>query len=231
MVLLSLAFLFAIPFHGQNSQAHAAADDHKSWETTIYASGGPAIDYVVMLGSVQADGLRYNQRLRIYAAGFGIGKMLTLSHGRGLLRGQTEYLMEFEPFWLGDFPAYTGTATFYQTGDPPSQGTIGTTAGNNHGVDVTPMLFRYRFTQNKHLTPYVQLGGGLLLTAHDFPAYKSSHINFTPQAGIGVHLRTREKQAIELGVNVVHISNADMGATDPGVQQSLIFRVGYTWWH
>ena len=73
---------------------------------------------------------------------------------------------------------------------------------------------------------------GFLWTNKEFPALGGSTgaINFTPQAGVGTNVFVKRGQSIDFGFKIMHISNAGLGETDPGINVSLHFSVGYRWW-
>jgi hypothetical protein len=54
--------------------------------------------------------------------------------------------------------------------------------------------------------------------------------NFTPQFGVGVHYFTSAKRSIDLGANAIHISSASLGDKNPGINASVQFTLGYSWW-
>jgi hypothetical protein len=54
--------------------------------------------------------------------------------------------------------------------------------------------------------------------------------NFTPQGGIGFHYFTKPNRSIDFSANGMHISSASLGDRNPGVNASLQFTVGYSWW-
>ncbi len=238
IVTLALLLSLAAPIAQPQSRPDLLKPE-KPWETTLYVTGGPAIaykDYVYF--SAGQPAYYYRKALNIFTAGVSVGKVL---HYYGLPshpRGQLEYVAEFEPLWLAHTPAQTTHlyqyGTYVTLGSPPNTNTnlVEIVPHNlQSGIAVTPLLVRYRFPEAKRVTPYIQLGGGLLFTFHDFPQPNSSVVNFTPQVDFGTHIRTRPQQAIVLGLNVEHISNAELGNINHGVNVSLIFRAGYTWWH
>jgi hypothetical protein len=47
---------------------------------------------------------------------------------------------------------------------------------------------------------------------------------------VGVHYFTRAKRSIDLGANAIHISSASLGDKNPGVNASVQFTLGYSWW-
>jgi len=108
---------------------------------------------------------------------------------------------------------------------------------NNHGISLTPLLFRWNVMKHEisRFVPWVQLGSGLLWTSEPFPfgngpgAY-TSRINFTPQVDLGESIFTKKNQSLNLAVKVIHISSAGLGEYNPGIPMSLKFSVGYSWW-
>ena len=62
------------------------------------------------------------------------------------------------------------------------------------------------------------------------PNDETSVWNFTPQFGVGVHYFTRPKRSIDFGANAIHISSASLGDKNPGVNASVQFTLGYSWW-
>ena len=99
--------------------------------------------------------------------------------------------------------------------------------GNNaYGVSFTPFDVKYNFRRNAHRTiPFLELGGGVLFTNNDVPQ-GTNNVNFTPQAGIGVHVPfgTQGYHAT-LAFKYVHISNAGLSVPNPGVN-TIQFRFG-----
>lgn len=176
------------------------------------------------------------------------GKVLTPQMGSGLLRGNFEYGVEVFPLWQSYTPRFQKISC---TADPStaSQGyscsapyTVG---GTYTGVSVTPIILRWNLTSARRWMPWVQGAGGLVWTNHKYPAIgnpfpadvasngphgDSSVWNFTPQFGVGVHYFVRPQRSIDLGANAVHISSASLGDKNPGVNASVQFSLGYTWW-
>ena len=188
-------------------------------------------------------------------AGVHVGKTLTAEHGRGPVRGSFEAAFELFPFWQSYTPTFL-RATCYPT---PVAGTtqiaIGSTpeafctpyyrvGGTYTGVSVTPAIFRWNFAGTRRVTPWFQGAGGLLWTNHKYPAYGSPMLsleqdgtngdasvwNFTPQAGVGLHLYVSPTRSLDIAANGVHISSASLGDRNPGVNASIQFSIGYSWW-
>ncbi len=179
-------------------------------------------------------------------AGVHAGKVLTGAHGRGLLRGEFEYAAELFPFWQSYTPRFERVKCSFAAG--PGTSTVCsapyTVGGTFSGVTLTPIILRWNFAGTRRVTPWVQGAGGLLWTNHKYPAFGSTEQdvvnsgpssdtsvwNFTPQGGVGLHYFVSARRSIDLGANAVHISSASLGDRNPGVNASVQFSLGYSWW-
>ena len=180
------------------------------------------------------------------AAGLSAGRVLTNNHGAGLFRFNFEYAAEVLPYWQSFTPKFQRVritpiagSSLVNVSAPYAVG------GTFTGASITPIILRLNFPGRGKFSPWMQAAGGLLWTNHKYPAYGStdplnltqngpngetSVWNFTPQGGIGVHYFTRKDRSIDFSVNAEHISSASLGDRNPGVNASLHFRVGYSWW-
>ena len=188
-------------------------------------------------------------------AGIHAGKTLTAQHGRGPLRGSFEAAVEFFPFWQSYTPTFSKATCYPTPVDGTTQVAVGSTpeafctpfyqvGGTYSGVSITPAIFRWNFAGSRRVTPWFQGAGGLLWTNHKYPAYGSPTLslqqdgtngdasvwNFTPQGGVGVHVFLSPTRSLDVGANGVHISSASLGDRNPGVNASVQFSVGYSWW-
>ena len=188
-------------------------------------------------------------------AGVRAGKVLTGMHGRGIARGNFELGVEIFPFWQ----SYTPTTQRQNCVNQIVGSTVSCSAafpigGTFTGVSITPAVLRWNFAGTKRFTPWVQGAGGVLWTNHKYPAFggpaanalggqglyftlgdngpndDASVWNFTPQFGVGVHYFVRSRRSLDLGANAIHISSASLGDKNPGVNASVQFTVGYSWW-
>jgi len=173
--------------------------------------------------------------------GFELGKTLTPVEHAGIFSGQFQLAGNVMPLWQ----AYTPASHMQQTTCVTTTGTkVSCTlpfgGGNYYGVSITPVIFRWNFaTSSRRIQPWFQAAGGLIYTTHKFPpnVMTSSTVNggtcvwnFSPQGGGGVHYFVRPKRSVDLGINAVHISSASLGDHNPGVNASVQFQVGYTFW-
>jgi len=200
----------------------AQVRNDRSWEF------GPFVNYGVGVGD--------RSSYKFLWAGAQLGKAIGGVHHAGPLSGQFELNGNVMPLWQAYTPA-PHEETFSccgQTWVAPVGG------GTYYGVSVTPVIFRWNFlTSSRRIQPWFQGAGGLIYTTHKFPPVQevphgtpggSSVWNFTPQGGAGMHYFVRPKRSIDFGVNAVHTSSASLGDRNPGVNASVQFQVGYTYW-
>lgn len=214
-------------------------------QTPAPANEKPASDVLAMrpweFGAFFQGGVGIGDRsdFSFTSAGVRLGKVITDEHLPGFLRGQFEYAGELMPYWQSFTPAphYQETPYEYQgqTGDvllPVNGGTF-------TGVSITPIILRWNFKPARRLAPFAQGAGGLIWTNHKYPPDiqmphgqpgGTSVWNFTPQFGVGFHYFVKPRQSITFGANAIHISSASLGDRNPGVNASVQFQIGYTWW-
>jgi lipid A 3-O-deacylase len=108
--------------------------------------------------------------------------------------------------------------------------TVFTPSGAVYGASIKPFVFRWNFTANQRVVPYLHIAGGVLFTTSDVPPPNTASINFTPQIGGGIHYFVRLNRSIDLGIDVVHHSNASLGDHNPGYNASVFFSLGYSWY-
>jgi lipid A 3-O-deacylase len=174
-------------------------------------------------------------------AGVRGGKVLSDPFGPGILRGQFEFSGEIMPWWQGrtaQFQRYNLTAA----GSPDFADITGpyTTGGAYNGISLTPIILRWDLAlRTRGIMPFVQGAGGLIWTNHKFPPVGpfpapghqgTSVFNFTPQFGVGLQYFLKPKRSITFNANAVHISNASLGDANPGVNATVQFQIGYSWW-
>ncbi len=208
-----------------------SADGGANWEYGVQASGGV--------------GLEDRSNFSFFNAGVHAGKVLTDNYGHGALRANFEYGVEVLPLWESYTPQFqrlncpTGATVASQCKGPT------TTGGTYRGVSVVPIILRINFTHGQRIMPWVQGAGGVLYTTRKYPGIGNLNVgdptqtgpaadtsvwNFTPQGGVGMHYFVRPRRSLDFSVNAEHISSASLGDKNPGVNDSLQFAVGYSWW-
>ena len=127
-----------------------------------------------------------------------VGRVLTSEIGNGLFAGNLELL--FEPLYAHYFKPFGATA-----------------AGGS-------LVFKYNFLSFGRWMPYWDLGLGMLWTnlAPDIPE-QSTQFNFVVESGPGVDYFVTEKVAVMLGARFHHISNAELGDRNLGLNSVLAY--------
>ena len=211
LACVALLLIACSSLHAQDSSPNAA---------TFFASKPTELEAFAESGL----GTEQNSDAKFFSLGVHAGKVLTPAVGPGVLRGQFELGVEVIPFWQAYIPRYG-------CGSPciPSSNVGG---GTFTGVSIVPANFRWDFTRSKKFVPWIQGAGGLIYTTHKFPSppADTSVWNFSPQFGVGMHYFLRPRRSLDFSANAVHISSASLGDKNPGINASVMFTIGYTWW-
>jgi lipid A 3-O-deacylase len=189
---------------------------------------GPFVNY--------GNGLIDRTDYHFFALGFQAGRVLTPVIHAGPLTGTYEMGVNVMPLWQ----AYT-PAPFTLTVDTPNGPITENTGGGTFtGASITPVVFRWNFRPTSpRLVPWFQAQAGVVYTTHKFPPTievpegtpgGTSVWNFRSGAGIGFHYFTRPRRSVDFALNAEHLSSASLGDKNPGVNASLQFQLGYTWW-
>jgi lipid A 3-O-deacylase len=224
--LVLAAVVFPFTAAAQDSPIPALLGAHP-WEYGVFANGG--------------FGTNDRSDYKFMWAGLHGGKVLTNPWGPGLLRGQFEFGVEIIPFWQAYTPSFLRSNCYAVEDGLVSCTPLYKTGGTYTGMSITPAILRWNLvgSHSGKILPWIQGGGGLIWTNHKFPPVGpypapghlgTSVFNYTPQFGIGMHYFVRPHQSISVSANAVHISNASMGDANPGVNASVQFSIGYTWW-
>lgn len=128
----------------------------------------------------------------VFNAGLRYGWVLTGPYLPGFLRGRFEYAVDAVPVFL----AFQPTNTAY-------------------GVGFDPLGLKWNFQRHGHVSPYLELTGGVLFTNHDVPTGTNT-VNFMDQAALGMHV-LGAKHNVSLELRYMHISNAGLATPNPGI--------------
>jgi lipid A 3-O-deacylase len=193
------------------------------------------------LGAFFQGGVGTEQRsdFSFLSAGVRLGKVITDQHGPGFLRGQFEYAGELMPYWQSFTPAPHSQLTEYIYDGQIGYAVLPYGGGTFTGFSITPIILRWNLKPGRHFVPWAQGAGGLIYTTHKYPPDilvphgqpgGTSVWNFSPQFGIGFHYFLKPRRSIDFAANAIHISSASLGDRNPGVNASVQFQIGYTWW-
>jgi hypothetical protein len=178
-------------------------------------------------------------------AGAHAGKVLYKNNATGMWRGNFEYAVELFPYWQSFTPQFQrANCTAIPNSTAINCSPLYTVGGTYSGVSVTPIILRWNFAGTRKISPWVQGAGGLIWTNHKYPGFGSTVLNlnndgpnadtsvwnFTPQFGVGFHYFIKPRRSIDFSANAVHISSSSLGDKNPGVNASVQFTLGYTFW-
>lgn len=155
------------------------------------------------------SGIGKSNGTQFFYAGGRAGWVLTDEHLPGLLRGNFEWAADVLPVYL-----------FFT----PENGTV-------YGGSFKPVIWQWNFTSGHKFAPYVAAAGGIVFTASNIPPGNTSQVNFTPQFVVGTRIFTKNSHALFFEGSLAHLSSASLGARNPGYNASLLFTVGYSWFH
>lgn len=158
-------------------------------------------------------GLGAASEFKFVNAGVRVGRVLTHEIGDGRFRGTFEWAADIMPVYA------VRQSEFYSSGP---QDWI-------YGGGFNAVVLKWNWTANKKIVPYFAAEGGMLFTTKDVPETNTSSINFLPGGAFGIYVFQTPKRAIDFSVHFTHISNASIADRNPGINATMQFRVGYTW--
>lgn len=163
-----------------------------------------AKEWGVFLGGGTGFGKRSNTQMLF--AGGRFGYVLTPELFSGRMRGNVEYVFDALPLFAVFQPQ------------------------NAYGAGFNPLILKYNFTSGTRMIPFIEAGGGVIFTNHDIPI-NTNNVNFTPQGAFGIHfLRgVARDRAITFRGQYLHISNAGLDRRNSGINASIQFILGYSW--
>ena len=157
-------------------------------------------------------GLGKSSSFQVMNAGARLGRVLTAGHGPGFLHGNFEYCVEGVPLYL-----------FFQNKPAGGRQTV-------YGGALSPLILKWNFTSGKRIVPFGAIEESVIFTTRDVPAGNTSQVNFGSGVASGVQILQRGRHAVSASAHLLHISNASMGQTNPGINVGVQFRLGLQWW-
>jgi len=193
-LLLLSVFVLPVPLHGADSPAGASPG---------YALARGTNEFGVWAGgspgSSQVFGNIENRNLLLFA----------LRYGRVLAAWEwisLEYTLDIFPAAVVVEPhdVRRGSSTIY-------------------GAGLSPLGFKINFARQSWIQPFVAASVGFLYFQDDIPLPDSSRFNFTPEFGLGLQFFLAPKRALTLGYKLHHMSNANTGRSNPGMDSHVIY--------
>ena len=96
---------------------------------------------------------------------------------------------------------------------------------DRYAIGLTPFLV-CNFNTHSKLTPYIELGLGILVTNLD-PYRFGGDFGFTPQVGIGIRYTINTDQFLRFSCRYHHISNAGLKDENRSIDSAFFF-IGYS---
>lgn len=197
--LFLAAMTFSTPLHGAESSQGAAHSSYALLEGTN--------EFGLWVGgspdSSRSIGKTEDRRLLLVALRY--GRVLAAWESTSL-----EYTLDIFPAAVVFEPERVrrGRSTFY-------------------GAGLSPLGVKLNFGQQSWIKPFVGASVGFLYFEDDVPVPRSSRLNFTPEIGLGLQFFLRPKSAVTVGYKFHHISNANSGRRNPGMD-SHVFYAGFS---
>ena len=106
-------------------------------------------------------------------------------------------------------------------------GSVRSGSSTIYGAGLSPVGFKLNFGQESWIKPFVAASFGFLYFQKDVPVPRSAHFNFAPEVGFGAQFFLAPRRALTLGYKWHHISNANTGRSNPGMD-SHVFYAGFS---
>lgn len=91
------------------------------------------------------------------------------------------------------------------------------------GFGISPVGFALTQHSSSRLTPFIQTSGGIIYMESNFPTDKSRRLNFTFDITLGGNLKINSYSMVSFGYKFHHISNAETGKENPGLDSNFLF--------
>ena len=181
-------FLLAFLIPTTNTAAQANEEYRKgSIEWRITGGGALPVD----LRSARPD-------RRLSFGAIEIGRILTTTHGPGILAGQFELSLQMMPIVV------RGPEDFW-------------------GVGLTPVFVRWSFSGTRVVRPFADASAGLMFVDWSTPGPGRIPANFNEQVGFGVRVGDARGPGFLLGYRFQHISNGGRAHPSPAVDTHLLY--------
>ena len=196
LLLLSLLTMSAraAPLHGAESPAGTSRGYALARDTNEFAVWAGGSP-----GSSQIFGNIENRNLLLFA----------LRYGRVLAAWESislQYTLDIFPAAVVFEPDHVrkGSSTIY-------------------GAGLSPLGFKINFARQSWIQPFVAASVGFLYFQDDIPLPDSSRFNLTPEFGLCVQFFLAPKRALTFGYKLHHMSNANTGRSNPGMDSHVIY--------
>lgn len=98
---------------------------------------------------------------------------------------------------------------------------------NTYGAAIHPAGFRFVFLPKRRLKPFIQTSAGFIFSRKPIPVPDSPSYNFSGDFGGGLMYSLDKNRTVNFGYRYFHISNMNIGETNPGYNAN-VFYIGYS---
>ena len=91
------------------------------------------------------------------------------------------------------------------------------------GFGISPIGFMMKQQTDYFFDPFIQTTGGLIYMEQNFPTDRARKLNFTFDITLGANIPISNFAGISLGYKFHHISNAETGDENPGLDSNFLF--------
>jgi len=85
----------------------------------------------------------------------------------------------------------------------------------------SPIAIQLNWLRSHRLQPFFTSGGGFLY--FNQPEFHATRLNFTAQVAVGLQVFTSKHHSLDFGYRYHHISNANLGNVNPGMDSHVLF--------
>lgn len=91
------------------------------------------------------------------------------------------------------------------------------------GIGVVPVNIFVPFSESKHINPFTFVSAGGILLNDKLPKASGASINYLINLGAGIELTMFRNTDIQFGYILQHMSNANTGIENPGIDSHMFF--------
>jgi hypothetical protein len=150
--------------------------------------------------------------------------LIGITPNRKLYFTAIEYQHPLFHFWGTTVSYYGGIVPFVGVHRPAeSVNGVPYKAGLSWGPGAEPIGFAFGFLSGARIQPILETAGGLAYFNEDVPIAQSSQFNFMFHFGGGLEFYRDGGHFLTVGYRYHHISNANLGHFNPGIDSNLIY--------
>lgn len=94
---------------------------------------------------------------------------------------------------------------------------------NRSGFGLSPVGFMFNKYSENRFSPFFQATGGFIYMQDYFPTDRSKRFNYTFDIALGLNLKLNHSFILSTGYKFHHISNAETGIENPGLDSNFFF--------